>query len=147
MTQIKDCMTNECQWVAPNATLNQAAQIMNDQNLGFLPVGENDRLIGMVTDRDIVTRAVAQNWSTDTQVRDVMTSQTYYCYDDQTAEEICQNMAELQVRRMPVVNREKRLVGAVSLGDLAQATQAQTVGQAEQQITAECANKQQQQAA
>ncbi len=141
MTQIKDCMTTECQWVAPNATLNEAAQIMNDQNLGFLPVGENDRLIGMVTDRDIVTRAVAQNWSTDTQVRDVMTPQTYYCYDDQTAEEICQNMAELQVRRMPVVNRDKRLVGAVSLGDLAQATQAQTVGQAEQQITAQLAQK------
>ncbi|MBL4791273.1 MAG: CBS domain-containing protein [Kordiimonadaceae bacterium] len=101
-----------------------------------MPVGENDRLIGMVTDRDIVTRAVAQNWETTRQVRDVMTPQTYYCYDDQTAEEICQNMAELQVRRMPVVNREKRLVGAVSFGDLAQATKAELVGQTEQQITA-----------
>lgn len=144
MTQIKDCMTQNCEWVAPTATLNEAAQIMNQQNLGFLPVGENDRLIGMVTDRDIVTRAVAQNWTTETQVRDVMTPQTFYCYDDQTAEEICQNMADLQIRRMPVVNRDKRLVGAVSLGDLAQATQAQTVGQTEQAITAQCAQKQQQ---
>ena len=144
MTQIKDCMTNECQWVAPDATLQQAAQIMAEQNLGFLPVGENDRLIGMVTDRDITTRAVAQNWSTETQIRDAMTPQTFYCYDDQTAEEICQNMAELQIRRMPVVNRDKRLVGAVSFGDLAQAVQAQAVGQAEQQITAQLANKQQQ---
>ena len=129
-------MTSTCQWVSPTTTLAEAAQTMNQQNLGFLPVGENDRLIGMVTDRDIVTRAVAQNWETTRQVRDVMTPQTYYCYDDQTAEEICQNMAELQVRRMPVVNREKRLVGAVSFGDLAQATKAELVGQTEQQITA-----------
>ena len=147
MTQIKDCMTQNCEWVAPTATLQEAAQTMQEQNLGFLPVGENDRLIGMVTDRDIVTRAVAQNWETNTQVRDVMTQKTYYCYDDQTAEEICQNMAELQIRRMPVVNRDKRLVGAVSLGDLAQNTQAQTVGQTEQAITAELANKAQKQAA
>jgi len=144
MTQIKDCMTKNCQWIAPTATLGEAAQIMNDQNLGFLPVGENDRLVGMVTDRDIVTRAVAQNWETTTQVRDVMSPQTYYCYDDQTADEVCQNMGELQIRRMPVVNRDKRLVGAVSVGDLAQATQAQTIGQTEQEITSQLAQKQKQ---
>lgn len=143
MTQIKDCMTANCQWVAPETTLAEAAKIMQSDNLGFLPVGENDRLVGMVTDRDIVTRAVSQNWETSTQVRDVMSPQTYYCYDDQTADEICQNMAELQIRRMPVVNRDKRLVGAVSFGDLAQATQDQKIGQAEQKITAGCANKQQ----
>ena len=144
MTQIKDCMTPECQWIAPDATLQQAADIMRRQDVGFLPVGENDRLIGMVTDRDIVTRAVAQNWQTNAQVRDVMTPKTYYCYDDQSAEDICENMAELQIRRMPVVNRNKRLVGVVSFGDLAQAANNKSVGEAEQQITAQCAQKQRQ---
>lgn len=136
-TTIRECMTQNCQWVSPETQLSEAAQIMNRDNLGFLPVGENDKLIGMVTDRDIVTRAVAQSWESSTQVRDVMTPQTYYCYDDQNADEVCQNMGELQVRRMPVVNRDKRLVGVVSFGDLAQANQPQTVGQAEQQITAQ----------
>jgi CBS domain-containing protein len=136
MTQIKECMTPNCEWVAPETNLTQAAQTMAQQNLGFLPVGENDRLIGMITDRDIVTRAVANNQNPEeTQVRDAMSQQTFYCYDDQTAEEICQNMGELQIRRMPVVNRDKRLVGVVSFGDLAQYAETQNVGQAEQQIT------------
>jgi CBS domain-containing protein len=145
MTQIKDCMTQNCMWIAPTTTLNEAAKIMAEQNLGFLPVAENDRMVGMVTDRDMVTRAMAQNMNTaETQVQQAMTEKTYYCYDDQTAEEICQNMAELQIRRMPVVNREKRLVGAVSFGDLAQYAAEQQIGQAERQITWQVREKQQQ---
>lgn len=142
MRTINECMTPNCEWIAPTSTIQQAAEMMRKQDFGFIPVGENDRLIGMVTDRDIVTRAVAQNWETSAQVRDVMTPKTYYCYNDQTAEEVCENMAELQIRRMPVVNRDKRLVGVVSFGDLAQATQYDTIGEAEQKITADCANNQ-----
>ncbi len=132
--QIKDVMSQQCEWIAPDATLEQAAQTMKQQDIGFLPVGENDKLIGAVTDRDIVTRAVADGSSFGTRVRDVMTEQIKYCFEDQAVDEICQNMSEIKVRRLPVVNRDKRLVGVVSLGNLSQA-QAQQSGEALQQIT------------
>jgi CBS domain-containing protein len=135
MTQIKDCMTQNCHWVTPETTIQEAAQQMKDEEIGFLPVGENDRLTGMVTDRDIVTRAVANNWKSSTEIRDVMTPQTYYCYANQPAEEVCANMADLQIRRMPVVDENKRLIGTVSMGDLAQNLDSDMVGEAEQQIT------------
>jgi CBS domain-containing protein len=145
MTQIKDVMTPRCEWIAPEKSANDAAQIMQQQDIGFLPVAENDRLIGMVTDRDIVLRTLAQAKDPAvTQVRDVMTPKTYYCYDDQDVEDVCNNMGEIQVRRLPVVNREKRLVGIVSLGDLAQQASRPNVGQTQQQITQQVAQKKQQ---
>lgn len=131
--QIKDVMSQQCEWIAPDASLEQAAQTMKQQDIGFLPVGENDKLIGAVTDRDIVTRAIADG-NSSAQVRDVMTPQIKYCFEDQAVDEICQNMSEIKVRRLPVVNRDKRLVGVVSLGNLSQA-QAQQSGEALQQIT------------
>lgn len=131
--QIKDVMSQKCEWIAPDASLEQAAQAMKQQDIGFLPVGENDKLIGAVTDRDIVTRAVADG-NASAQVRDIMTPQIKYCFEDQAVDEICQNMSEIKVRRLPVVNRDKRLVGVVSLGNLSQA-QAQQSGEALQQIT------------
>ena len=137
MAQIKDVMTAECQWIAPDITAKQAAEMMRDKDFGFLPVGENDRLIGMVTDRDITVRATAAGKDPQvTSVRDIMTPKTYYCYDDQDVEEVCNNMGEIQVRRLPVVNREKRLVGVVSLGNIAQSATRANVGQTEQQIAA-----------
>ena len=139
MTQIKDVMSQNTQFITPDTTLQAAAQIMAEQDLGFLPVGENDRLVGTLTDRDIAVRATAQGENpATTTARDIMTPKTYYCYDDQTTTEICQNLSEIQVRRLPVVNRDKRLVGVVSLGDLAQKASAQTIGQTEQGITAGC---------
>lgn len=142
MAQIKDVMTPQCQWIAPEKNANDAAAIMKQQDIGFLPVGENDRLIGMITDRDIVMRTMAEAKDPAvTQIRDVMTPKTYYCYDDQDVEEVCNNMGEIQVRRLPVVNREKRLVGVVSLGDLAQSASRANIGQTEQQITEENAQR------
>ena len=142
MAQIKDVMSSTAQFITPETTLQEAAQIMAEQDLGFLPVGENDRLVGMVTDRDITVRATALGRQPNEAVaRDVMTPKTYYCYDDQTTEEVCENLAEIQVRRLPVVNRDKRLVGIVSLGDLAQQTSVQNVGETERCITADCATK------
>ncbi|MCB1650493.1 MAG: CBS domain-containing protein [Alphaproteobacteria bacterium] len=136
-------MTPQCQWIAPDKTANDAAKIMKEQDFGFLPVGENDRLIGMVTDRDIVMRTLAEARDPQaTQVRDIMTPKTYYCYDDQNVEDVCNNMGEIQVRRLPVVNRDKRLVGIVSLGDLAQGASRANVGQTEQQITVQNAQRQ-----
>ena len=136
--QIKDVMSQEYTFISPDANLAEAAAMMQQQDIGFLPVGENDRLIGALTDRDIVTRSVAQGQNPAQQnVREVMSQGVKYCFDDQTVEEICQNMAQIKMRRLPVVNREKRLVGTVSLGDLAQVQQQQT-GQALQSIVSKC---------
>lgn len=142
MPQIKDVMTPKCEWIAPEKNASDAAQIMKKNDFGFLPVGENDKLIGMVTDRDITMRVVAEAKDpAATQVRDIMTQKTYYCYDDMDVEDVCNNMGEIQVRRLPVVDRQKKLVGVVSMGDLAQAASRPNVGQTEQQITAGCADK------
>ena len=134
--QIKDVMSPQCEWIAPDATLEQAAQIMKKKDIGFLPVGENDKLIGAITDRDIVIRAISAGANPSSQVRDVMSPQVKYCFDDQAVDEICQNLSDIKMRRLPVVNRDKRLVGVVTLGNLSQA-QAQQSGEALQHITKE----------
>jgi CBS domain-containing protein len=117
---IKDCMTKDVELIAPSATILEAARSMRDGDFGLLPVGENDRLIGMITDRDITIRAVAEGMDpAGTQVRDCMSSKVLYCFEDQDTDDVARNMGANQVRRLPVLNREKRLVGIVSLGDLA----------------------------
>ena len=94
---------------------------MKDEDIGALPVGEYDRLIGMVTDRDITMRAVAEDrLPSSTSVRDVMSEKIYYCFEDDDIEDAAQCMAENQVRRLPILNRDKRLTGIVSLADIAQ---------------------------
>ena len=121
MKKISDVMTRErVVLVGPDQTIAEAASLMADADIGSLPVGEADRLVGMVTDRDIVLRAVAQGLGADTQVRRVMTDEIRYCYDDQDVSEVAQNMADLGVRRLPVVNRDKRLVGIVALSNIVQ---------------------------
>jgi len=111
--------------------LSDAAKIMKDKDLGSLPVGENDRLVGMLTDRDIVCRAVAadKNCST-TAVRDAMSQDILYIFEDQDTEEAARNMADNAIRRLPVVNRDKRLVGMLTLGDLADRANSKVAGQA-----------------
>ncbi len=142
MKKVKDVMTKTCAWIKPDATLAEAAKIMKDQDCGFLPVGENDVMIGMLTDRDITVRAIAEGKDPkSTTARDIMTAKTYYCFDDQDVEEICKNMGELKVRRLPVVSRDKKLVGIVSFGDVSQAASSDSVGESQQQITAETARK------
>lgn len=137
MTQIKDVMNTNFKWMAPDSPVAQVAQTMRDMDCGFMPLAENDKIIGMVTDRDITLRAVAEGKNpAETKARDIMTAKTFYCYDDQDIEEVCNNMGEIQVRRLPVVNRDKRLVGIVSMGDLAQVASRPNVGQTQQQITA-----------
>jgi CBS domain-containing protein len=93
--------------------------MMAEIDAGAMPVGENDRLIGMITDRDIAIRAVAAGKGPDTPVREVMSSDVKYCYEDEDLDHVAKNMSDIQVRRLPVVDRNKRLVGIVSLGDLA----------------------------
>lgn len=136
MTQVSDIMSKDFIWVTPETTLQEAARLMRDNDIGFLPVGENDRLIGMITDRDIAVRAVAEGYhpQSDT-VRAVMTAKTYYCFEDQNVSEICDNMAYIKVRRLPVVDRKKRLVGIVSISDLARACGKAQLGETIRQIT------------
>jgi CBS domain-containing protein len=92
---------------------------MAQLDIGALPVEESDRLVGMITDRDIAVRAVAQGRGADTPIRDVMSHDVKYCFEDQTIDEVTRNMGDIRVRRLPVLSREKRLVGILSLGDLA----------------------------
>jgi CBS domain-containing protein len=118
--KVSEAMTREVEIIDPNAAVGDAARRMRDDNVGALPVGENDRLIGIVTDRDIVVRGVAENrLDGGTAVRDVMSDHVYYCFEDDELEQAAKIMAEHQVRRLPVLNRTKRLVGIVALADLA----------------------------
>jgi CBS domain-containing protein len=117
--KVSDAMTRDVRVANPNQTIQDAAKMMSDVDSGVLPVGENDRLIGMITDRDIAVRAVAQGKGPQTLVREVMTDHVHYCFDDEDTDEVTRKMADSQVRRLPVVNRDKRLVGILSLGDVA----------------------------
>ena len=118
--KIRDVMTRTAQLTSPDDTLRHAAQMMKECDCGVLPVADGDRLVGMITDRDIAVRGIADGKGPDTKVRDVMmTDEVMYCFDDDGIQQVCQNMAEIQVRRLPVVSRDKRLVGIVSLSDLA----------------------------
>lgn len=117
--KVSDCMTRDVRVAAPTQTLREAAQLMAELDVGILPVGENDRLVGMVTDRDIAVRGIARGCGPDAQVSEVMTDTVKYCFADQTIEEVSRNMGDIQVRRLPVVDRQKRLVGIISLSDIA----------------------------
>jgi CBS domain-containing protein len=118
--QIRNVMTRDVMLADPGMKLNEAAALMRDGDFGLLPVGENDRLVGTITDRDITIRAVAEGRDPKTTaVRDAMSEGIYYCFDDQTVEEAAEVMSEAQIRRLPIVNRDKRLVGIVALADLA----------------------------
>jgi CBS domain-containing protein len=117
-------MTKRVSWVGPDITLPEIARRMRAEDIGSIPVAHNDRLIGMVTDRDIVVRAVAEGGEIERcTARDVMTGSVLYCFEDESVTAVLKNMAEKQVRRLPVVNRAKRLVGVVSLGDLSRAAE------------------------
>ena len=119
MQQLKDLMSRDVKRVTPETTIREAAQQMRDGDFGMLPVSENDRLVGAITDRDIAIRAVADDKGPATTVRDVMTKGICWVYDDEPVERAAAIMSERQVRRLPVMNRDKRLVGIVALGDLA----------------------------
>jgi len=117
---IRNVMTPGAACVSADATLTAAAKHMKELDVGALPVCENDRLVGMITDRDIVIRSAADGHDPKAhRVRDVMTADVVYCFDDQDADEAARLMGGHQIRRLPVLNRSKRLVGMVSLGDLA----------------------------
>jgi len=118
--QVKNVMTRSVECVSPDTTLQEAANKMKELNVGPLPVCENDRLVGMITDRDITVRSVSDGHDPWTdKVREAMTPGVIYCFEDDDVDEASRIMKGKQIRRLVVLNRDKRLVGIVSLGDLA----------------------------
>jgi CBS domain-containing protein len=120
MARVRDVMTRDVLTVGPDWILADIARLMRDENLGALPVAEEDELVGIITDRDLVIRGLADGFANATalRARDVMSGSLLYCFEDQTVEDALQNMGDRQVRRLPVVDRDKRLVGMVSFTDL-----------------------------
>ena len=120
MTRVAEIMSTDVTVVEPQQSLRAAAELMRDLDVGALPVCNGRRLLGMLTDRDIAVRAVAEGLAPDaTCVSDVMTPDIAYCTDDQDVETVMQQMGDRQLRRLPVVDVDHRLVGIVSLGDMA----------------------------
>jgi CBS domain-containing protein len=119
MQLLKNLMSRDVKVISPEMTIGDAAKKMRDGDFGMMPVGEDDRMIGSISDRDIAIRAVAEGKDAGTKVRDVMTEGIAWAYEDDTVEQAAKIMSERQVRRLPVVDRDKRLVGIVALGDFA----------------------------
>jgi CBS domain-containing protein len=117
--RVSEAMSRDVQVVQPHQTIHQAAKMMNEIDVGALPVAEGDRLVGMITGRDIAIRAVAENMAPSTKVRDVMTVDIKFCFDDEDADDVAGQMGVEQVRRVPVVNRAMQVVGILALADLA----------------------------
>lgn len=116
---VKSCMTKKVELGDPKMSLFDAAKKMLEGNFGMLPIQENDRLVGIITDRDIAIRGVAKGCDPKSAtVREIMSNKVLYCYEDQTLDEVAKNLAQNHVRRLPVLNRQKRLVGILSLDDL-----------------------------
>ena len=124
---VKEAMSRDVKTISPQQPIQEAARIMLDIDVGSLPVGDNDRLVGMITDRDIAVRGVASGKAPSTRVEEVMSREVRYCFEDEDTAHVALNMGQEQIRRLPVVDRNKRLVGILSLADLA--TSAKT-GQA-----------------
>lgn len=128
--RVRDAMSRDVRLARPDQTIEQAARTMSEIDAGILPVSEGDRMVGMITDRDIAIRAVARGKGPTTPVREVMTQEVRYCFDDEDTDDVARNMADQQIRRLPVVSRDKRLVGILSLGDLAVSEGARPAGDA-----------------
>jgi CBS domain-containing protein len=117
--QIREIMSRDVHLVHPGDPIREAARQMRDHDIGSLPVADGDRLVGYLTDRDIVIRAIADGGGADATVREAMSDRILYCFEDEPVESVAENMARNQIRRLPVLTREKRLCGIVALGDIA----------------------------
>ena len=128
--KVQEAMTPDVRIARPDQSICEAARMMAECDAGVLPVGEDDHLVGVITDRDIAIRAVAEGKSPETSVREVMSKEVLYCFEDEDTEDVARNMGDNKVRRLPVLNRSKRLVGIVSIGDLALSNDLDTTGEA-----------------
>jgi CBS domain-containing protein len=136
MQTLSEVMSRDVCVISPEASLQEAAQQMRDGGFGMMPVGENDRMIGTISDRDITIRAVADGRPASTKVRDVMSNGVVWAYENAPLKEAADKMSEHQIRRLPIVNADKRLVGIVALGDFAvESEDIEAVGQALSEIS------------
>ena len=134
--KVCEAMTADVCLTSPDQSIREAARMMADQDIGALPVGDNDRLVGMVTDRDIAVRGIACGLGPDAKIRVVMSPDVMYCFEDDDLEDVSHNMGDQKVRRLPVLNRDKRLVGIVAVSDLARCEDAKDVGKSIADISA-----------
>ncbi|HUX79778.1 MAG TPA: CBS domain-containing protein, partial [Alphaproteobacteria bacterium] len=117
--KVKEIMTKEVKFIDPNLSIKEAARLMKERDLGALPVGENDKLVGVITDRDITIRALANGHDIESvTIKEIMTPHCLYCFEEDSIEDAAKNMGKNQIRRLPVINKDKRLVGIISLGDI-----------------------------
>ncbi|MCW6533209.1 CBS domain-containing protein [Sphingomonas lycopersici] len=128
--RVRECMTTDVQVITPDNTLQSAAQIMADIDAGFLPVADHDRLVGVITDRDIAIRGVAAGHPPDSSIRDLMSGSVKYCFDDDDLDDVLENMGDIQLHRLAVINRDKRLVGVITIGDCAGGGETARAGEA-----------------
>jgi len=135
--KVSEAMHQGVEWCAPDTTVRDIALLMREKDVGAVPIGENDRLVGMVTDRDIVTRGVARGRDLDKLIaRDVMTEGIIYCHAEDNLDDVIHFMEEKKIRRLPVISREKRMVGILSLGDLSHAASRDLSGELIQAVSA-----------
>jgi CBS domain-containing protein len=135
---VKDAMHKGVDWVSPDTPVTELAKLMRDLDVGAIPIGENDRLVGMVTDRDIVCKGLAQdNFDADrVMARDVMTAEIHCCREDDNLAKAVRHMEELKVRRLPVINKSKRMVGILSLGDVSRSAPADLLSECVKSVSA-----------
>jgi len=134
---VKEIMTRDVQTIVPDDTIQHAAKLMDDLNVGILPIHDGTRVVGVITDRDITVRAISLGlMPTEHAVSDFMTDEVYYCMEEDGIESVADNMAHIQIRRMPVLDRDNHLVGIISLGDIAtHASQYRTTAEALRKIS------------
>jgi CBS domain-containing protein len=135
--KVSDVMSTDVETVRPDQMVRDAARFMLQADAGSIPVTEGNRLVGMITDRDIAVRGVALGYGPETPVSELMTSGIVSAHADELIEEAARKMGEAQVRRLPVIDHDQRLVGIVSLGDLARETDEETATQALEGVSAE----------
>jgi CBS domain-containing protein len=135
--KVSDVMSTDVETVRPDQMVRDAARFMLQADAGSIPVTEGNRLVGMITDRDIAVRGVALGYGPETPVSELMTSGIVSAHADELIEEAARKMGEAQVRRLPVIDHDQRLIGIVSLGDLARETDEETASQALEGVSAE----------
>jgi CBS domain-containing protein len=136
--KVKDVMHKGVDWVSPDTPVTELAKLMQDHDVGAIPIGENDRLVGMVTDRDIVCKGLAHD-SFDARhatAREVMTATIHCCREDDDLAKAVRHMEELKVRRLPVINKSKRMVGILSLGDVSHAAPGDLLSECVKSVSA-----------
>ena len=136
--KVQDAMHKGVDWVSPDTPVTELAKLMSERDIGSIPIGENDHLIGMVTDRDIVCKGLAQEGfdARRATARDVMTATIHCCREDEDLAKAVRHMEELKVRRLPVINKNKRMIGILSLGDVGQAASVELLSECVRSVSA-----------